>query len=86
MSIRDWEMVEKVQPKLEKGLVLSNICWNFEKNNIRGIFGKTSRKFLNHWENILKTWVNSEWICVNFTNTKNFKFCTCHSKNFRNIW
>ncbi len=31
MSIRDWGNAEKIQWKFEKVLVLSNICWNFEK-------------------------------------------------------
>ncbi len=31
MSISDWGTIEKILRKLEKVLVLSNICWNFEK-------------------------------------------------------
>ncbi len=27
-----------------------------------------------------------EFVCVNFRNTKNLKFCTCLSENFRNVW
>ncbi len=31
MSIRDWRTVEKITQKLEKILILSSICRNFEK-------------------------------------------------------
>ncbi len=31
MSIKDWGTVEKIQRKFKEVLVLSNICWNFEK-------------------------------------------------------
>ncbi len=41
MSIRDGVIVEKIQRKLEKVLVLSNICLYFEKWIPRTIFGKT---------------------------------------------
>ncbi len=31
MLVSDWGTVEKILQKSEKVLVLSNICWNFEK-------------------------------------------------------
>ncbi len=31
MSVRDWGTIGKTQQKLKKELVLSSICWNFEK-------------------------------------------------------
>ncbi len=44
MQIKDWGTIEKIQRKLEKVFVLSNIYWNFEKK-IKGISGETSQKF-----------------------------------------
>ncbi len=42
--IRDWGTVEKVQQKLEKGINFENYSLKFWKK-IKGILGKTSRKF-----------------------------------------
>ncbi len=57
--IRDWGTVEKVLQKLEK-LILSNICWNFEKKleeyseKLWGHFKITERMF----KKLGKLWMN----------------------------
>ncbi len=50
MSIWDWETAEKIQQKLEKVLILSNIYWNFEKK-IEKHSEKKCGNFENFWEN-----------------------------------
>ncbi len=51
MSIKDWGTVEKIGWKLETVLVLSNICWNFEKKLLE--YSENRRgNFENLWENL----------------------------------
>ncbi len=49
MLISEWGTVDKIQRKLEKVLVLSNICWNFEKKLV-----EYSEKCRGNFENIRK--------------------------------
>ncbi len=55
MSVWEWGTVEKIQQKLEKVLILSNIR-NFEKK-ISGIFGKSLRKFWKFLRDLGKLWI-----------------------------
>ncbi len=70
MSIRVWETVEKEQQKLEKGINFEKYSLKFWKKieeyaeRLRGNYKIIEKMFK-------KLGVNYEWICVNFTNTKN---------------
>ncbi len=62
MSIRDWGTVEKIQPKFKKKvLVLSNICWNFEKKS-----EKYSEKLQGNFKIIEKMFKNFGYIMNEF--------------------
>ncbi len=62
MLIKNWGTVEKMQRKLKKLLVLTNICWIFEKK-CGGIFGRTWRKF---WKSFRKFLRNSGRLWIKF--------------------
>ncbi len=79
-----WGTLEKIRSKLEKILVSSNICWNFEKKLVE--YSEKVAEILKIYEKIFKKLEEiMNKICVN--PTKNLlKFCTRFSGNFRNVW